>query len=50
MNENFTTSSKGSETSKNNEKYLLELNVNSNEYSFGYFERIFEYSVYSFQP
>ena len=34
MMENFTTSSKGSETSKNNEKYSLELNLNSDEYSF----------------
>ena len=29
MTENFTTSSKGSETSKNSEKYSLELNVNN---------------------
>ena len=39
--ENFTTSSKGSETYKNSEKKSLELNQNSNEYSFDYFERIF---------
>ena len=30
------------------EKYSLEFSVNSNEYSFSYFARIFEYSVYSF--
>ena len=40
MTENFTTCSKGSETSKDSEKYSLELNVNSNEFSFGN-ERIF---------
>ena len=33
MTENFIISSKVSETSKNSEKYSLELNVNSNEYS-----------------
>ena len=34
MTENFTTSSKGLETSKNKEKFSLEFNINSNEYSF----------------
>ena len=32
MIENFTTSSKGSETSKNSEKKSFELYQNSNEY------------------
>ena len=49
MIENFTTSSKGSETSKNSEeKKSFELFQNSNGYSFDYLERIFEYSVNSF--
>ena len=49
MTQNFATSPKRSETSKNNEKYSLKLNQNSNEDSFGN-EQIFEYWYIRFSP